>query len=79
MPHVTELIRLLRAIASRGDSQNLEELERLLMKISKSRDHCSIEVDYDGNEFHWKITQRNITAAEWMPRKGPVDSRNQNR
>jgi hypothetical protein len=69
MPHVNLLIELLRAIARSGESaEGLAELEELLKKISQTKEHVHIEVDYDGKEFRWKVPRSNVTASEWVPR-----------
>lgn len=47
--------------------EHLDLLIELLRKISKSKDHVHIEINYDGKEFTWKVTQRNVTASEWTP------------
>ena len=47
----------------------VEELKRLLDKIAQTSNHYRIEIDYNGDEFKWKIPQHNITAEELIIRK----------
>jgi len=47
----------------------IEILVELLKKISASKAHVHMEIDYNGREFFWKVPQNNITASEWCARE----------
>jgi hypothetical protein len=74
MPDVKALIDLLRLVARAGQSDDgRQEIEELLMKISQTSNKVQIEVNYDGREFKWKLTQSNVTASSWTPSHDSCD------
>lgn len=67
MPNVNLLIELLREMSKDHDSVGLSVLEELLIKIAESSSKIHIDVDYNGQEFFWKVPMNNITSREWRP------------
>jgi hypothetical protein len=71
MDSLTVLIGLLEEI-SKGTPEGIDDrsaiLKELLRKVARNSMRVHIEVDYDGQEFHWRVPCANITAAEWAPR-----------
>lgn len=71
MPNVDSLLGLLEEIAKGTPDEvnnRLKTVRELLKKVSCSKAHTHIEIDYDGREFHYKVTVPNMTASEWTPR-----------
>lgn len=55
----------------------VEELKRLLDKVARTSDCFRIEIDYNGQDFKWKIPLHNVTAEELIVRnlrQKPFDS-----
>ena len=47
----------------------VDHLVRLLQSISTTtRERLHIDIEYDGKEFHWEVSQHNITADQFCPR-----------
>lgn len=65
------LIGLLEEI-SKGTPDGVDDrhkfLEELLKKVARSKSRVHIEINYDGQRFHWEVPCANITASEWTPR-----------
>jgi hypothetical protein len=48
---------------------SLRELTALLKKISETTDKVQIQqIDYNGEEFFWKVPIVNMKASEYIPR-----------
>lgn len=67
MPNIKLLIELLTEMSKDGDSIGLPILKELLLKISESSSKIHIDVDYNGQEFFWRVPMSNITSREWRP------------
>jgi hypothetical protein len=48
---------------------NVEELIKLLRKISGTVDIVHIDVDFGNGEVHWKSQVRDLQPEEYIPRK----------
>lgn len=71
MSQLAPLLELLKEISKDNPDQvisNLKTVRELLKKISRTKDHVHIEIDYDGREFHHKVVVPNMSAAEWTSR-----------
>ncbi len=70
MPKIDLLFELLREIATGSPDEvetRIEMVLELLKKMSNLSNRAHVEIDYDGREFHWKVTRANLTAREWTP------------
>lgn len=72
MPDLKLLKELLDRITETNESvkNDVERCKKLLDKMSHSKDRVHIDVDYDGKQFTWRVSQVNLTASEWLPRDG---------
>lgn len=72
MPDLTLLKELLDRITETNTSlqEDVDRCKKILEKISRSKDRVHIDVDYDGRQFTWRVSQSNLTASEWIPREG---------
>ena len=52
-----------------GMRSDLQEIERLLEKISHQAKPAGLEVNWDGKQFLWKFRPQNMTADEWQPKE----------
>ena len=66
------LIGLLEEI-SKGTPDGVDDRHKFLEELLKK--DCTIkivrvhiEINYDGQRFHWEVPCANITASEWTPR-----------
>jgi hypothetical protein len=71
MPELRFLEELLDKITSDnpGAAADVDKCKQLLRRIGKTTVPVHVEINYDGREFRWKVSQNNITAGEYTPRK----------
>jgi hypothetical protein len=76
MPSLNQIVALLQAISEQGeDSVNLDEIIKLIKRISGTTVRVHIELDYNGREWHSKIPLIDLTAAEWLARERASENR----
>jgi hypothetical protein len=76
MPDLTSLEELLDKISSLSGVPHPELLEfvKLIRRISSTKDHVHIDLDYNGHEWHWTVYQKDITAIEYVSRVRPHET-----